>query len=73
MSKGKSVGGLSFPGLPIMIGAGVCKDPKLTLDWLKIAPVVSGSYTKEQWRPAVLSRHSRRAFKPRLRSQFLWC
>jgi dihydroorotate dehydrogenase (fumarate) len=47
MSKGKSVGGLSFPGLPIMIGAGVCKDPKLTLDWLKIAPVVSGSYTKE--------------------------
>lgn len=30
-----------------MIGAGACKDPKLTLDWLKIAPVVSGSYTKE--------------------------
>lgn len=47
MSKAQGVGGVLFKGWPIMIGAGACKDPKLTLDWLKIAPVVSGSYTKE--------------------------
>ncbi len=47
MSKAQGVGGVLFEGWPIMIGAGACKDPKLTLDWLKIAPVVSGSYTKE--------------------------
>lgn len=47
MSKLHEVGGVSFLGLPIMIGAGVCKDPTLTLEWLQIAAVVSGSYTKE--------------------------
>jgi dihydroorotate dehydrogenase (fumarate) len=31
-----------------MIGAGVCKSPATTAQWLKIAPVVSGSYTPEQ-------------------------
>ncbi len=47
MSKLHEVGGVSFKSLPIMIGAGVCKDPARTLEWLEIAPVVSGSYTKE--------------------------
>ena len=47
MSKAQDVGGVSFQGLPIMIGAGVCKEPELTREWLKVAPVVSGSYTKE--------------------------
>lgn len=47
MAKTQDVGGVSFPELPIMIGAGVCKDPALTREWLKVAPVVSGSYTKE--------------------------
>jgi dihydroorotate dehydrogenase (fumarate) len=31
-----------------MIGAGVCKTPASTAEWLKVAPAVSGSYTKEQ-------------------------
>jgi dihydroorotate dehydrogenase (fumarate) len=30
-----------------MIGAGACKTPARTAEWLKIAPVVSGSYTPE--------------------------
>lgn len=47
MSKAQDVGGVSFQGLPIMIGAGVCKEPELTREWLKVAPVVSGSYTIE--------------------------
>ncbi len=47
MLKAHDVGVVLFEGLPVMIGAGVCKDPKLTLDWLEVAPVVSGSYTKE--------------------------
>lgn len=47
MSKPHEVGGVLLLGLPIMIGAGVCKDPTRTLEWLKVAPVVSGSYTKE--------------------------
>jgi dihydroorotate dehydrogenase (fumarate) len=67
MSKGKSVGGVSFPGLPVMIGAGVCKDPKLTLDWLKIAPVVSGSYTKE----ARKGNDGERLFYPNTLEEFL--
>ena len=40
-----SVGGVSFTDGPYMIGAGVCKNPTTTGEWLKIAPVVSGSYT----------------------------
>ena len=39
------VGGVIFPDAPIMIGAGVCKTLQEALKWLKIAPVVSGSYT----------------------------
>lgn len=41
-------GGVSFPHGPYMIGAGVCRSPMSTMEWLKIAPVVSGSYTPEQ-------------------------
>lgn len=47
MPKAQDVGGVSFQGLPIMIGAGVCKEPELTRKWLRVAPVVSGSYTIE--------------------------
>ncbi len=39
------VGGLMLPSAPIMIGAGVCKNPQTTRKWLTAAPVVSGSYT----------------------------
>jgi len=46
MSKWKA-GGVSFPHGPYMIGAGACKTPESTAKWLEIAPVVSGSYTKE--------------------------
>lgn len=41
------VGGVTLPHGPYMIGAGVCKTPARTAEWLKIAPVVSGSYTPE--------------------------
>ena len=41
-------GGITLPNGPFMIGAGVCKNPESTRGWLKIAPVVSGSYTAEQ-------------------------
>ncbi len=40
-----SVGGISLPSAPIMIGAGVCKSPQAAREWLTVAPVVSGSYT----------------------------
>ena len=40
-----NVGGISLPSAPIMIGAGVCKNPHTTHEWLTVAPVVSGSYT----------------------------
>ena len=43
-----SAGGVTLPDGPFMIGAGVCKNPTATQDWLKIAPVVSGSYTLDQ-------------------------
>jgi dihydroorotate dehydrogenase (fumarate) len=42
-----SVGGINLKDAPIMIGAGVCKNPAVTDNWLKVAPVVSGSYTPE--------------------------
>lgn len=45
--SGFYAGGIHFPHTPIMIGAGVCKTPQGTLDWLKVAPVVSGSYTRQ--------------------------
>lgn len=40
-----NAGGVTFADAPIMIGAGVCKNPQTTKDWLQVAPVVSGSYT----------------------------
>ena len=43
--KGCTVGGVTLPHGPYMIGAGVCKNPKTTKEWLKVASVVSGSYT----------------------------
>ena len=42
------VGGVLLPYAPIMIGAGVCKTPKVAQEWLVVAPVVSGSYTPER-------------------------
>lgn len=39
------VGGVTFPHSPIMVGAGVCKTPSHTQEWLRVASVVSGSYT----------------------------
>lgn len=47
VSKTYHVGGVSLPDAPIMIGAGVCKTPAATRDWLAVAPTVSGSYTLE--------------------------
>lgn len=47
MKTGSTVGGVSFPHAPILIGAGVCKSPESSKKWLQIAPVVSGSYTRE--------------------------
>lgn len=44
---GWNVGGVTLPDGPYLIGAGVCKTPAATAEWLKIAPVVSGSYTKK--------------------------
>lgn len=41
-------GGVTLPHGPYMIGAGVCKNPASTSNWLKAAPTVSGSYTPEQ-------------------------
>ncbi len=43
-----NVGGVKLPDGPYMIGAGVCKTPARTAEWLRVAPVVSGSYTREQ-------------------------
>lgn len=40
-----TVGGITLPHGPFMIGAGVCKTPASTTEWLQVAPVVSGSYT----------------------------
>jgi dihydroorotate dehydrogenase (fumarate) len=45
MTRLFKIGGVTFSTAPIMIGAGACKTPATTLDWLKVAPVVSGSYT----------------------------
>lgn len=42
-----NAGGVRLPHGPYMIGAGVCKTPASTAEWLKVAPVVSGSYTPE--------------------------
>lgn len=33
------VGGVTLPHGPYMIGAGVCKTPARTAEWLKVAPV----------------------------------
>lgn len=44
MSTVATVGRVSLP-LPVMIGAGVCKNPDSTMKWLQIVPTVSGSYT----------------------------
>ncbi len=44
---GYTAGGVMLPHGPYMIGAGVCKNPTATKEWLKVAPVVSGSYTPE--------------------------
>lgn len=41
-----TVGGLELSA-PIMIGAGVCKTPSVTKEWLPVVPVVSGSYTPQ--------------------------
>ena len=41
------VGGVTLPHGPYMIGAGVCKSPEATMNWLRAAPTVSGSYTKD--------------------------
>ncbi len=43
-----NAGGVKLPHGPYMIGAGVCKTPATTEEWLKVAPVVSGSYTPQQ-------------------------
>jgi len=43
MQKWK-VGGVDLM-LPYMFGAGVCKTPESTAQWIEVAPVVSGSYT----------------------------
>ena len=43
-----NAGGVNLPHGPYMIGAGVCKTPASTVEWLSVAPVVSGSYTREQ-------------------------
>ena len=48
MNSGFRVGGVILPHGPFMIGAGVCKNPTATKEWLQVAPVVSGSYTPEQ-------------------------
>lgn len=42
-----NAGGVRLPHGPYMIGAGVCKSPASTAKWLKVAPVVSGSYTPQ--------------------------
>lgn len=42
-----NAGGVSLPDGPYMIGAGVCKTPAAALNWLRMAPVVTGSYTPE--------------------------
>lgn len=47
MPKEWRVGGISLPHGPYMIGAGVCKNPAGTANWLKVVPTVSGSYTKD--------------------------
>ncbi len=39
------VGGITLPHGPFMVGAGACKTPHSTFEWLSVAPVVSGSYT----------------------------
>lgn len=41
------VGGVDLGFAPVMIGAGVCKTPAKTSDCIKVAPVVSGSYTSK--------------------------
>jgi len=43
-----SAGGIELPHAPYLIGAGVCKTLATTREWLKLAPVVSGSYTKNR-------------------------
>lgn len=54
-----SVGGVSLPHGPYMIGAGVCKTPARTKRWLEAVPVVSGSYT-----PSARSGNSGRVMWP---------
>lgn len=46
--KAYIAGGVALPEAPIIIGAGACKTPATTAEWLEVAPVVSGSYTPEQ-------------------------
>ena len=47
MKLRSTVGGVQFPELPIMVGAGACKTPESTFPWLDIIATVSGSYTPE--------------------------
>lgn len=47
VSQNTPVGGITFDSAPIMVGAGASKTPESTEKWLKAAPVVSGSYTRE--------------------------
>ena len=61
-----SAGGVSFPDSPIMIGAGVCKSPAQAKEWLKVAPVVSGSYT-----PEARSGNEGKLFYPETEEEFL--
>lgn len=60
-------GGVSFAVAPIMIGAGVCKDPVRTREWLTVAPVVSGSYTQDKRS----GNEGLRLFHPDLLEEFL--
>jgi dihydroorotate dehydrogenase (fumarate) len=48
MAGGFKVGGITLPDAPYMMGAGVCKNPKTTQEWLNVAPVASGSYTQQK-------------------------
>lgn len=63
-----TAGGVIFPHGPFMIGAGVCKTPARTLEWLKVAAVESGSYTPES-RPG----NTGKVFWPETLEEFLEC
>jgi dihydroorotate dehydrogenase len=44
-----TAGGVTFGLVPVMIGAGVCKTPEKTFDWLKLLATASGSYLQKPW------------------------